>query len=1047
MLGMNIHWLVRPGMTCLKLFCCLFPFILTLVSAVSDKSDNVTIIVLHDFRDINFRKLLDATESLVNVKFSTKLNLHCEDIFLDNHNDVTGRHLFNVGEWLRKNRKVEAVVGPTDSDGVLLFHPHAVLLRAPHFAPVATDPIFESTDRFPFLIRMQHDYRHQIFALLGVVKKLNWRTTAIISSDGDHERRAAERFSETAEKSGMNVLRQICGEQTSRTQIIDCLGVVKRSGQRVISLICGQKFASQMLDVAGELKMTGSGWAWILWSDIIDDIPMQDDIPQHEETSVRWKTNTPTYLLDIPGLLAIKTSYSRGLLLDDFISEYLKHNSTKGIEFPTIKRLKYVDSILAAVNGIISMENTPDDDRFSLLHHVTSANINSSGVTDNIILDPQNRISRHSVRFDVMNCKDNGKWLKIGEWTDNNGALESLSRNFTLNMDLDELLLPGGEREISSYLAQLQFQVFEVVTIDSPPFVYINKTKVSRTFEAGDSYVQYSGFCIDLFDALSKELGFQYNIRNLGKTGEFGSRNPVSGHWNGLIGELVSSKADIAVAPLTITENRATVVDLTSAFMETKLKFAINRDAIMHGADSFVYGRFSFLHPFSTELWVALMISVILMGIYLTVISRLSPYGAHGHYFQSERGAESSVRMARRRSSAFLPSSTNFGRSSLGISVDKRKNYGAQNLNHGRKSAEIHGQVESDSDEEEEEQVRQDARRFMSINNALYFACAGLLWQSPECVPRALSARMAAGIWYMVGVIIVASYTANMVAFVSQTSTTSRLSTVEDLLNQRMILPATVASSSVDSLLMTSNLDVAERLHKDILRNPKISLQPNVASALNLTNRGDVAFIWEGVSLDYFASKDDCHLTTIPLGFGKASYAFALKRGSAFTEAFNRQILKFRQTGFLEELYDKHFKETCMGSSTERDTSEAYDRLTYSSLSGVFLMISVGAAISVLMIAIEWIVSSFSEIDRTDLKKPSDLSSALKIKLQRLKVDFNSNWLPFRNIREHWSKFRPTKETDIPTKIGFPSEQWKRFSSSVGSEKLHPGESISDPEL
>ena len=76
------------------------------------------------------------------------------------------------------------------------------------------------------------------------------------------------------------------------------------------------------------------------------------------------------------------------------------------------------------------------------------------------------------------------------------------------------------------------------------------------------------------------------------------------------------------------------------------------------------------------------------------------------------------------------------------------------------------------SSEDEEEDIdtalEMQARRQMSFSNALYFAFAGLLWQSPESVPRAPSSRVAAGVWYMVGVIMVACYTANMVAFVSQ---------------------------------------------------------------------------------------------------------------------------------------------------------------------------------------------------------------------------------------------------------------------------------------
>lgn len=168
------------------------------------------------------------------------------------------------------------------------------------------------------------------------------------------------------------------------------------------------------------------------------------------------------------------------------------------------------------------------------------------------------------------------------------------------------------------------------------------------------------------------------------------------------------------------------------------------------------------------------------------------------------------------------------------------------------------------------------------------------------------------------------------------------------------------------------------------------------------------------------------------------------------SETFNHQILKFRQSGYLEKLHEKYFQNTCKGSTNEDHNSEAYDRLKYSSLSGVFLMISVGASISIVMIFIEWIIASFSEIDRADLRKPSNLKYALIIRFRRLKDDLVKNWLPFGNIREHWSKFRSTNLDKTATdfkRTGINSEQWKRFTSSLGSEKLCPGESISDPDI
>ena len=55
---------------------------------------------------------------------------------------------------------------------------------------------------------------------------------------------------------------------------------------------------------------------------------------------------------------------------------------------------------------------------------------------------------------------------------------------------------------------------------------------------------------------------FKYTIYTVGDYGSFdGSR------WSGIVGELVENRADLAVAPLTITAEREQVVDFTKPFM------------------------------------------------------------------------------------------------------------------------------------------------------------------------------------------------------------------------------------------------------------------------------------------------------------------------------------------------------------------------------------------------------------------------------------------------------------------------------------------------
>ena len=57
------------------------------------------------------------------------------------------------------------------------------------------------------------------------------------------------------------------------------------------------------------------------------------------------------------------------------------------------------------------------------------------------------------------------------------------------------------------------------------------------------------------------------------KDGRYGSVNPDTDEWNGMIGELIRGDADVAIAPLTVTLNRERVVSFTKPFMLTELAF------------------------------------------------------------------------------------------------------------------------------------------------------------------------------------------------------------------------------------------------------------------------------------------------------------------------------------------------------------------------------------------------------------------------------------------------------------------------------------------
>uniref|UniRef100_A0A8C6T0I7 Glutamate receptor n=1 Tax=Neogobius melanostomus TaxID=47308 RepID=A0A8C6T0I7_9GOBI len=125
------------------------------------------------------------------------------------------------------------------------------------------------------------------------------------------------------------------------------------------------------------------------------------------------------------------------------------------------------------------------------------------------------------------------------------------------------------------------------------------------------------GFCMDLLSELAKIVGFRYKV-HLVKDGYYG-RVDESGHWNGMIGEVIRGEADLAMAPLTLTAAREKVVGMTQPFMQTGISILLRRDR------SEKQGFFNFLSPFNTETWVSLLVAYLGTTACIFLIARLSP--------------------------------------------------------------------------------------------------------------------------------------------------------------------------------------------------------------------------------------------------------------------------------------------------------------------------------------------------------------------------------------------------------------------------------------
>lgn len=223
----------------------------------------------------------------------------------------------------------------------------------------------------------------------------------------------------------------------------------------------------------------------------------------------------------------------------------------------------------------------------------------------------------------------------------------------------------------------------------------------------------------------------------------------------------------------------------------------------------------------------------------------------------------------------------------------------------------------------------------LNLSSAIWFAWGVLLNSGiGEGTPRSFSARVLGMVWAGFAMIIVASYTANLAAFLVLERPKTKLSGINDArLRNTMenLTCATVKGSAVDMYfkrqvelsnmyrtMEANNYDTAERAIQDVKNKYEhtievklIKLHRRAAVARWLADMTDLfrfifvclffvcsklmAFIWDSSRLEYEAAKD-CELVTAGELFGRSGYGIGLQKGSPWTDAVTLAILDFHES-------------------------------------------------------------------------------------------------------------------------------------------------------
>ncbi|KAI8489787.1 hypothetical protein Bbelb_324170 [Branchiostoma belcheri] len=762
---------------------------------------------------------------------------------------------------------IVAVIGPATTTSVKAVHPVCAGLQIPHIAPWATDPtLTDNINQYPYLVKMMPPDSMQSKAIAAFAEKYNWNRLALFTSTSDY---------------GINGVREF----------------QKIAAQRDWTIVSSEQY--NPIDKPEELNVE----------------PQLRSIRDKGIVGTRVSVGRGTHYKELLRRLKLARSQGTG-------NSRIGRNNCGG--FVDVYAYATFDSVMALAYGLHDFLSSgrnlygpdmpcnvcegapgahPWDQGATLYQFIKQAN--GPGAVADISFN--SRAAPMENRFDVVNLRKKGM-AKVGEWSEEEG------------LSLDEhVVFMGGTTKVpvdSSY--DLNNKTLMVTTILERPFIMIRSDPNLRGND------RFEGMCIDLLNELQKSLNFQYKIY-LVPDGKFGSQDPITGEWNGLVRELLDAKADLAAATLTISYERLQVISFTQPYLD------LGMSILMRSQDP-KKNLFAFLDPFSPDLWIAFVLSMIVVSFGVWFCSTFSPYGHYGAHAQR-----------------------------------------------------------TDPQDTSQEELSNN----LNLWNSFWFAFSSWMQQT-EVAPRSVSGRIVGGLWWMAVTVIIATYTANLAAFLTVARMSSGINSVEDLANQKKIPYGTVSNSQPESFFEFSKIEHFARMYDFMTsRNTFVETSEEGIQRVHDPN-DDYAFIWDSAVLDYEAEQEPCEIMTVGRLFGKIGYGFGLPMQSLYTERFSLEIMKLRKSGEIDKLKRKWYDGPCKHQISGAVTTAAGNTLDFKSMAGVFYCLFGGVTFGCVVVVFEWCVAAHKEVHPHKPERPRSFCEALRNRMGRMSQDIRENWYPWK---------------------------------------------------
>ncbi|XP_078698508.1 glutamate receptor ionotropic, kainate 2-like [Branchiostoma floridae x Branchiostoma belcheri] len=233
--------------------------------------------------------------------------------------------------------------------------------------------------------------------------------------------------------------------------------------------------------------------------------------------------------------------------------------------------------------------------------------------------------------------------------------------------------------------------------------------------------------------------------------------------------------------------------------------------------------------------------------------------------------------------------------------------------------------------------VEEDEGKNLNLVQSLWFTYGCLVGQGGENLPKSIAGRVVAGTWWFFILVTVASYTANLAAFLGRANKIYAIHTLEQLVADRTMAYGTYKSYTLLDFVQNTTLSPYREMGKYIEDNADTAILDTKEEGLRRAAEGNYAFI-AGANFRYLLQNEWCNLTLASEPFFKSMIALPFLAGSPYIEPINRALMAMQDEGVLDSLRLKHLEKSgkCMTHQQQDGV------LRINNFKGVFIVLLLG---------------------------------------------------------------------------------------------------------